>query len=311
MHDAPAVRRPSRPRLLVLDVDGTLTNSRHEVSDATRRAVGRIRAAGIRVMLATGRRYRDALPVAEALGITEPIVTASGALVKRPGDHATLFRAEFGPGVLPAVLTMLVAAGHEPVLYSDSFALGFDFHCRRLGGEGQGGEHAQGDGGRGLDEYLDRNRRLANVVPDLHLSAPAGVFAGFTMGTHDGMLALERSLDCAFPGRLSLHTIRSPRYRDWMCEIAPAGVTKWSGILALAAGWQIDPAEICAVGDDVNDLPMIRGAGHGIAMGNARPEVQAAADTVVGSHDEDGLADVADLLLTAGPGEPEPSGAFS
>jgi hydroxymethylpyrimidine pyrophosphatase-like HAD family hydrolase len=310
MHDAPAVRRPSRPRLLVLDVDGTLTNSRHEVSDATRRAVARIRAAGIRVMLATGRRYRDAIPVAESLGITEPIVTASGALVKRPGDHATLFQAEFGPGVLPAVLTMLVAAGHEPVLYSDSFALGFDFHCRRLGGEGQGGEHAQGDGGRGLDEYFDRNRSLANVVPNLHLSPPAGVFAGFTMGTHDGMLALERSLDDAFPGRLSLHTIRSPRYRDWMCEIAPAGVTKWSGILALAAGWRIDPAEICAVGDDVNDLPMIRGAGRGIAMGNARPEVQAAADTVVGSHDEDGLADVADLLLTAGPGEPEPSGAF-
>jgi len=309
MPDASASRRPSRPRLLVLDVDGTLTNSRHEVTDATRRAVARIRAAGIRVMLATGRRYRDTLPVAESLGITDPIVTASGALVKRPGDHTTLFRAEFAPGVLQGVLATIVAAGHEPVLYSDSFASSFDFHCRRLGGEGQGG----GDRGvrRSLDEYLDRNRSLADVVPDLHVNPPGGVFAGFTMGTHDGMLALERSLDDAFPGRLSLHTIRSPRYREWMCEIAPAGVTKWSGVLALAAGWGLAPADICAVGDDVNDLPMIRGAGHGIAMGNARPEVQAAADTVVSGHDQDGLADVADLLLTTGLDEPAPTGTVA
>jgi hydroxymethylpyrimidine pyrophosphatase-like HAD family hydrolase len=77
-------------------------------------------------------------------------------------------------------------------------------------------------------------------------------------------------------------------------------VTKWSGVLALAREWGIAPAEICAVGDDVNDLPMIRGAGLGIAMGNAQPEVLAAADRIVGRHDEDGLVDVAELLLRSG-----------
>jgi hydroxymethylpyrimidine pyrophosphatase-like HAD family hydrolase len=82
-----------------------------------------------------------------------------------------------------------------------------------------------------------------------------------------------------------------------MCEIAPVGVTKWTGILALAKEWGIRAAEIVAVGDDVNDLPMIREAGLGIAMGNARPEVQAEADVVVGTNDAGGLADVADLVL--------------
>jgi hydroxymethylpyrimidine pyrophosphatase-like HAD family hydrolase len=287
-------RHPSRTRLLVLDVDGTVTNSRHEVTEATRRAVARIRAAGIRVMLATGRRYRDTLPVAASLGIEEPLVTASGALVKRPDDHATLFRAEFGPGVLHGVVTRIIAAGHEPVLYSDSFAFGFDFHCRRLDVTGQGAA------GGGLGEYLDRNRALADVAPDLHVTPPPGVFAGFAMGPHDQMRDLERALDREFPGRLSLHTIRSPRYRHWMCEIAPAGATKWSGVLALARAMGIDAAEICAVGDDVNDLPMIRAAGCGVAMGNARPEVLAVADHIVAPHDADGLADVADLLLAGG-----------
>lgn len=295
---APADR--PRIRLLALDVDGTITNSRHEVTAATRRAIERVLAAGIRVVLATGRRYRDVLPVAEQLAIDAPLVTASGALVKRPTDHATLARADFAPGVLAGVLERIIAAGHEPVLYTDSFALGYDFHCRSLAPPAHGPAAPAAAGPAGLAEYLERNRGLANVVPDLVRSIPVGAFAGFTMGGLDDMRALEAALHAAFPGSLALHTIRSPRYRDWMCEIAPAGVTKWSGLLPVAGEWGIAPAEICAVGDDVNDLPMIGGAGLGIAMGNARPEVLAAADRVVAGHDEDGLVEVVDLLLAGG-----------
>ena len=252
----------------------------------------RVRAAGIPVMVATGRRYRDVLPIAQRLGIDAPLVTASGALVKEPASHATRFRAAFAPGVLEGILGILVAAGHEPILYTDSFADGFDFHCRSLADAQERAEP-----GRGLQEYLHRNRSLARVTPDLNASPPAGVFAGFAMGRHADMLDLEAALQHAFPGSLSLHTIRSPRYRDFMCEIAPAGVTKWSGILGVASELGIVPEAICAVGDDVNDLPMIVGAGLGIAMGNAADAVRGAADHVVGRHDDDGLVDVANLLL--------------
>ena len=280
----------ARIRLLVADVDGTLANSSHEIAAATCRAIARIRSAGIRVMLATGRRYRDTLPVHERLGIDDaPLVTASGALVKRPPDHATLWRADFAPGVLEGVLARIVAAGHEPVVYTDSFAAGHDFHCRGLAGAAAGGG--------GLAEYRDRNRQLADVRPDLDRAPPAGVFAGFAMGGHEAMLALEAELAAAFCGAVSTHVIKSPRYRDWLCEFAPAGITKWTGVRDVAARWGIGPEAICAVGDDVNDLPMIRAAGLGIAMGNARPEVQAVADTVVGTHDGTGIEDVADLLL--------------
>jgi hydroxymethylpyrimidine pyrophosphatase-like HAD family hydrolase len=117
------------------------------------------------------------------------------------------------------------------------------------------------------------------------------------MGPQAEMAALEAGLDAALPGRLSLHTIKSPRYRDWMCEIAPAGVTKWSGVMSVATSWGITADEICAVGDDVNDIPMIRAAGIGVAMGNARPEVMAVADLVVGSSDGRGITDVADMVL--------------
>lgn len=295
-HDRPpphAEPVPTRIRLLVLDVDGTITNSRHEVSSATAAAVARVRAAGIRVMLATGRRYRDVLPIADRLEIDMPVVTASGALIKQPADHATHFRAAFAVGVLEGMVALLVDRGHEPILYTDSFAAGFDFHCRSLEGA-----TAAAEPGQGLREYLHRNRALARVTPDLHIRLPEGVFAGFAMGSHAEMLDLEAALHDAWPGKLSLHTIRSPRYRDFMCEIAPAGVTKWSGIRDVADRLGIGPESICAVGDDVNDLPMIAAAGLGIAMGNAPPAIRAAARQVVASHDDDGLVDVADLLLS-------------
>ena len=280
-------------RLVALDVDGTVTDSRHQVTEAASSAVERMRAAGVRVMLATGRRYRDALPIAEQLAITEPLVTASGGLVKRPTDHATLQRAQFPPGMLEDVLAVVVAAGHEPVVYTDSFAEGYDFHCRSL----PNAETPAAPGG--FEAYLGRNRDLARVTPELHLRPPAEAFAGFAMGSEVAMKSLEAYLASRFPGYLSLHTIRSPRYADWLCEIAPAGVTKWTGIVRLAEAWGILPGEICAVGDDVNDLPMVRGAGLGIAMGNGRPELQQAADRVVGSHDAGGMLDVAEFVLAS------------
>lgn len=289
-YTATAPRRPVR--LLVLDVDGTLTNSCHEITDATCAAIASVRERGVRVMLATGRRYRDVLPVFQRLHLDVPLVTASGALVKRVSDHATLFKAEFAPGVLEEVLRLIVSRGHEPILYADSFADGFDFYIRSL-------PPATGVAVdvRGLAEYLDRNRLLARVDPHLDSVPPPRVFAGFAMGTHGHMRALEECLDAGCPGSLSLHTIRSPRYRDWMCEIAPAGVTKWSGVLSVADALGIDPDEIWAVGDDVNDLPMLLGAGRGIAMGNAAPAVLAVANDVVATHDEGGIEQVAAMLL--------------
>ena len=264
-------------RLLVLDIDGTLTDSGHEVPAVARAAVARVVAAGVRVMIATGRRYRDALPIARALGVDVPLVSASGALVKRPSDHATLSRAAFAPGVLEGVVRLIVERGYEPILYSDSYARGFDFHCRSLADIA---DDPAAYGG-GLREYLGRNRGLADVVHDLHESPPEGVFAGFVMGPHAAMNSLEADLDAAFPGSLSLHTIKSPRYRDWMCEIAPVGVTKWSGVCEVAAAWGIRPSEICAVGDDVNDLAVRGRVSLLLATADAAEPLRRQADLVL------------------------------
>jgi len=274
------------PRLLAVDIDGTLTTPRHDVSDRTVAAVARAIEAGIQVVLATGRRYRDSLAIAERVGVTLPLITTGGALIKDPRSHTTQYRAAFDEGVLAGVLELIDAAGHEAIVYTDSFAEGFDFHCRGLE-----------VGSDGLRSYLANNRSLARLSPRLHQQPPSDSFALFSMGPEDTMLALEAALTDAFGEAISVHVIRSPRYQGSLCEVAPAGVNKWSGIQQLAGGWGIAADEIWAIGDDINDLPMIRQAGLGVAMGNADPRIRDAADHITAANDADGLAELIEQML--------------
>ena len=172
------------------------------------------------------------------------------------------------------------------MLYSDSYDDGFDFYCART-------EVGQPE----LADYLAQNAGCQRLCPQLMTDPPEGVFACFSIGTRAEMLTLGDQLQRHIPGQLYTHVLRSPRYIGYMCEIAPAGVTKWSGVRRVAAAWGISAEEMCAVGDDVNDIPMIEAAGLGIAMGNAQAEVKAAADRIAPSHDEDGLAQVVDWIL--------------
>jgi len=277
-------------RLLAIDIDGTLLNSEDQLTAATRLALGRAGRSGIHVVLATGRRYSRTLHLVEPLGIDVPLVTAGGALVKDPADHRTLYKAQFHPAVLRDVLTLVERCGYDPVLCCDTYHEGFDFYCAKHEAEVSSPE---------LAEYLRLNPDCGRLLRQLVVDPPPGVFTGFAMGTRRQMLDLERAVHRELPEKLSTHVIRSPRYTGFMCELAPAGVTKWSAIGRLAEGWGIGRQSICAVGDDLNDIAMIRAAGLGVAMGNAKPEVKAAADRIAPSHDEDGLVEVVEWLLEA------------
>jgi 5-amino-6-(5-phospho-D-ribitylamino)uracil phosphatase len=273
-------------RLLAIDIDGTLVNSRDELTPAIRAALDRAGRAGIRVVLATGRRYRRTLPLVAPLGLDVPLVTACGALVKDPADHRTLFRAEFEEKLLVEVVQEIDRCGYDPVLCGDTYAQGFDFYVAR-----PDARNAE------MREYLELNPDDGRVWPELFSVPPSGVFQCCAMGVKEEMLAMERRLHELLPGRLHSHVVRPPRYRGFILEIFPAGVSKWSGVRHLAEQWGIADGEICAVGDDLNDLPMIRAAGLGVAMGNAQPEVKAAADRIAPTHDEEGLVQVVEWLL--------------
>lgn len=275
-------------RLLALDVDGTLLGHDGTLSPATARAIARAAEAGLRPVLCTGRRYRRALPVAHLLGLDAPLVCNSGAIVKDPADGRTLWRADLDPPTLAGVLALLDDRGEPAVSMLDGPPDGPDFAV------------AAYPTGRPLfDDYVAANRDHAAIDPDWSRRPDGPHFHLFAVGDRPVMFDLEAALLDRLPGRVRTFVQRVPRYRGTMCEILHAEAGKWSAVLHLAERWGIRPDQIVAVGDDANDLPMIQGAGLGVAMGHAPETIRAAADRVTAPHDQDGLARFLDELLPA------------
>jgi len=273
-------------RLLAIDIDGTLVNSTDDVSERTRQAIQAAMSAGMVVVLASGRRYSRVVPVARELKLSTPVISSSGALIKETESHRTLWRADFSPQLLRRVVQAVRRAGFPLALLGDTFTDGFDYYV-----ESRGPRNGY------MDRYLELNPGCHRVWNDFQKDPPPDVFAAFALGTREEMEGLAAELHRTLPGLLTTNVLKSPRYEGFFCEMMPSGTTKWSAVCRVADQWGITPGEICAVGDDVNDLAMISGAGLGIAMGNAWEEAKAAAHWVAPSHEEDGLAHAITLIL--------------
>lgn len=225
------------------------------------------------------------------LGLNLPLVCNSGALVKDPATHRTLWRADLEPEILAAVLDQFRSAGHPVVSFTDHDPVaGHDLVVERYP-----------IGQVGFDEYVSLNHEYAGFDPDWIERARSGQdrphFHVCAIGERPAMLELETRLHRALDGQIRTFVQKSPRYIGWMCEVLHRDASKWSALMHLAEQWGVPPAAICAVGDDLNDVPMLQGAGLGVAMGHAPPEVQAAADRVIGDHHAEGLAEFLEQWL--------------
>lgn len=278
---------PSQYRLLALDLDGTLLDPAGGIRPATSRAIGRAVAAGIIPVVCTGRRPRRAFPIARELGIDLPLVCNSGALIKTLDDR-TLWRADLDRATVVAALAVLGEFDQPAISFTDrpSGAADYVVAVERTG--------------RPLfDDFLDHNRHHAEVAPGWEDDPTRGHFHLCAIDDPAAMLALEAGLVGRLGDRIQTFVQKSPRYAGTMCEVLRNDANKWTAILHLCGLWGIAPAEVCAVGDDMNDVPMLRGAGLGVAMGHARGEVMAVADHVTADNDADGVARLIDEVLLA------------
>jgi Cof subfamily protein (haloacid dehalogenase superfamily) len=259
----------SRYRLLALDVDGTLLDENSHLAPSTRAAVARAADAGIRPVLCTGRRYRRARPVAEDLGLRAPIVCNSGALVKDPSDHATLWRADLGEADVKVLLEVWRELDEPVVSFMDGPPDGPDFLVR-----------SYPTGRVDFDDYVAQNERHVGIVPDWERDERAH-FHLCAIGNQAQMRAVETAVRGVLTGRVRTFVQKSPNYVGTMCEVIRADASKWTAVLHVAELWGVAPEDIVAVGDDMNDEPMIRGAGLGVAMPHAPEAVRRAADLVL------------------------------
>lgn len=267
----------SRVRLIALDIDGTLLRGDRTISTRTRLAIDHARAAGVRVVLVTGRRLPSARRVAEDLGGDVPLVLHNGALVVEDGRVRRCRPLPRGAAL--RAIAAGRAAGVEPVL-----------HCGRSG-EGWLLVDAVARPRGLVGYYLERSRGEVRVVPDLAAAVaseePIQVMFGGERGEMDGLLP---RLVAALGGDARVERTVYPATGVVLLDVVHPAVGKAEALAFLQEGWGIAPAETLAIGDNWNDREMVESSGLGFVMGNADPDLLALGLPVLPTNDEDGVA---------------------
>ena len=266
-----------RYRLVALDVDGTLLDPAGELRPTVCDAVMAVQQRGLRVVLCTGRRFRTALPLAQALQLDGPIVVHNGALVKDATSGQTLQR-QYMSAAMYHQAQLLLRQLSTPMAYIDAFHENVDIITEPM-------ERAHPF----QQEYLQDNLAHCRIVDAVDTPPAHGVVLMSIMADGQSLQALRLAVEQTLGSQGRVHLLLNKNYQGHILEVLQAGVSKWQGLQYVASQQGIAPEEIMAVGDDHNDLDMIRYAGLGIAMGNAVAEVLEAADVVTGSNAEDGL----------------------
>ncbi|MDB5300855.1 MAG: putative hydrolase [Phycisphaerales bacterium] len=275
-------------RMIAIDLDGTLLSPKGEVTPRAKEAVQRCLSAGLLVCFATGRNWTESRAVLDTVEHWPTAVFVGGAMVIDTEKDVTLHRTLMQPELAAEVCEYLERHGHAVLALQDTGTAGVDYLVS--------GDVPLNDATR---QWMEATRASVHQVNRLGRYAHEHTIRVGICATPGDIAVLIGELAGRFGERIVYQNLMVPAYGVEVLEIFDPAVNKWEGILHVARRHGVEPGQIVAIGDDVNDLPMIRSAGLGVAMGNARPEVQAAAKRVIGKNVDEGLAQFLDELVEA------------
>ena len=256
-------------KLLALDIDGTLTNSQKQISPKTRQALMEAQQKGLRLILASGRPTDGIRPLARQLEMDKYggfILSYNGARVIDLSNEQVVYEKTLAPEIIPVIGELAHKYKIGVLTYVDGAVIT---------------ETPE-------DPYIQLEARI-NGLP---LKGVENFAAAVTekepkcLMTGDGeyMGKIEPEIAAAL-GNLSVY-----RSEAYFIEIMPENIDKAVSLEKLCEYVGVAREELAACGDGYNDMPMIRYAGLGIAMANAKEPVREAADVITLSNDEDGIA---------------------
>lgn len=281
--------------ILAVDLDGTLLRPDGSVSEANRIALDRARDAGMDIVICTGRGLSECAHVCVSAGQTGPVVVASGSITADPTTGATLHRVPMQRDMLDQAVAIALDADQVPAVYKDAHAAGYDYLLVQAGERQIDPVLAWWFDHHGLD-----TRTIAAIADDPHpeLTVRVGVCVDASIAA-----PIAESLALAFGPRATMHNFPAVVGTEHgervvhIIEVFDARAHKWAAIERLATERRVPISRVAAIGDEVNDVTMLRGAGLGIAMGNAVPEAVKAADVRTESNTEDGVARAIERIL--------------
>ncbi|MGC8484209.1 MAG: Cof-type HAD-IIB family hydrolase [Candidatus Baltobacteraceae bacterium] len=258
---------------VAFDLDGTLVGRETRLSDRVRSSVAAMLAQGTSGGIVTGRMFQAARPFVRELRLSAPTICYQGAWVVDTATQRRLLDRPIAPDLVGEILAAFNTADCHLQLYSDD-----RYYCERS------------------NRFSELYASLAGVAPVigplgerfLHRSATKAV----VIADPERAAEIELSARSLFGERL--YITRS--YPEFV-EMLDPGVDKGTALAFVAQHLGVSMDRVLAIGDSWNDLPILRQAGIGVAMGNAPPEVRACADAVVGTVAEDGVCEALERFV--------------
>ena len=274
-------------KLLAVDVDGTLLN--HGVmDDADAEALRAAAEAGIVVCLCTGRSWQETRDIWEDLNLPKPhgaVVCAGGALVVEPDTGRTLYSRTFDKATAQELTEQMQRMGYPVMALVDAWREGFDYFLI----------------GRYDDRPLyqrfisARQRRIRHVDRLDRDDYPRPLRISALEEPGCGRPAVE-TLKQHFAGRIEIQDIYLSHRDVDIVEAFSAGTDKFTALQYVGQGHRIGPKAFAAIGDDNNDLAMLRGSGLSGTPGDAPDELLRTADMVLSSRGSGPVAEFVDAI---------------
>lgn len=256
-------------KVLALDLDGTLTNHDKIVTPRTKAALRKAAESGVSIVLASGRPTVGIEPLARELNLDKfggCILSYNGGKIIDCQTGQTLVQHAFPPDLIEPVCTFC--------RYWNVVPLTYDAH-------GIVTENPD-------NPYVQEEARICKIPARKVENLPAEVTYPINKllltGDPADMPHVEELMQQEFAGKLSIY-----RSQPFFIETMPLGIEKSASLQILLRAKGLTAANLMACGDGWNDLPMLKFAGLGVAMGNAQPEVKAAADYITADNENDGV----------------------
>ncbi len=258
-------------KLIALDIDGTLTNSRKEMTPRTRYALLEAQAQGKKIVLASGRHPLGVYPIAADLQLERYggyIMSFNGGKIIDCSTDRTIVSKFFPREYLPDIVSVLKDSNITMITFDD----------RRIYADSKVNDYT----------YIEKEVLKTEMVTvsDFVAETKFPINKIVLTGEPYELEEYRKALVERYDGLLSIYNSA-----PYFLELMPFGISKGSMLPLLLEKLGISREELIAFGDNYNDMTMIGYAGMGVAMGNGEPEIRKIANYVCASNDEDGIAD--------------------
>jgi Cof subfamily protein (haloacid dehalogenase superfamily) len=279
------ISRPSI-RLLATDIDGTLLNPQFKIAEGDLQALRRAHAAGIEVVLVTGRRHTFALPIAKQLGFDLWLISSNGAVTR------SLAGETFHRDVMPADTCRKLCGTMQE--FRGNTVLTFDKETK-----GAIVLERVDELGTSIQRWLEKNMEYIEFVVPIEDALVSDPLQAMFCGTMARMSQALRALDGAgMNGAVTVLRTEYPERDLSMIDVLNAGCSKGHALERWAKRRGYRREQVMAIGDNHNDVEMLEFAGYPVIMGNACEELRSRGWTVTLGNDACGIAAAVEAVMS-------------